>query len=96
MSLKVAGRLHLLVNAWNKDLMAGAGAAMLDKEVNVGMDGMHCCGLAWVPDVVECLTSLAHRDSYKGEINFYLITAVWRFRQPNLILVATGAVTWFA
>lgn len=43
MSLKVAGMFHLLLNAWNKDLVAGAGAAKLDKGANVGMDGAHCC-----------------------------------------------------
>lgn len=44
MSLKVAGMFHLLLDAWNKDLAAGAGAAELDKGENLGMDGVHCCG----------------------------------------------------
>lgn len=48
-SLKSTGMLDLL-NAWNKDAMAGAGAASLDQEVNWGRgDGcVHCHGTAWV------------------------------------------------
>lgn len=33
--------LSLFLNVWNKDLMAGARAADLDYEVNVGKDGVY-------------------------------------------------------
>lgn len=44
-SLKSTGMLDLL-NAWNKDAMAGAGAASLDQKVNWGRGGW-VCALSW-------------------------------------------------